>query len=102
MFSGLYRRETNLPFEIYASLVDALFDDRRSLFLGSASASIAAIITGLKSGHWLLIAFGVALASASYLRALDMRAYARIRKTLTSEAAVRSWELRYVAGAAIY
>jgi len=39
-----------LPPEIYISLVDALFKDTRSLFVGSLAASITALITAWKTG----------------------------------------------------
>ena len=54
-------RGTAIPFEIYSSLVDALYDDKRSLFIGSLSASLAALITAWKSGHWVLLVFGIAI-----------------------------------------
>ena len=96
------RQDPDLPFEIYASLVDALFDDRKTLFMGSIAASLGALITGWKSGHWVLLLFGAAIALVAYLRALDMRAYGRVRLTLKTNDAIRKWEHRYVVGAAVY
>jgi diguanylate cyclase (GGDEF)-like protein len=95
-------RGTAIPFEIYSSLVDALYDDRRSLFIGSLSASLAALITAWKSGHWVLLVFGIAIALVAYGRALDMQAYWRVRQSLGTDADIRRWEHRYVAGAAVY
>ena len=43
-----------LPAEIYISLVDALFKDSRSLFVGSLAASITALITAWKTGEQAL------------------------------------------------
>ena len=40
-----------LPAEIYISLVDALFKDARSLYVGSLAASITALITAWKTGE---------------------------------------------------
>jgi hypothetical protein len=96
------QRHSELPLDIYKSLVDALFDDRRSLFIGSVAASLAALISAWKSGHWLLLVFGLAIAIVAYARSLDMRAYGRIKLTLTDADSIRRWELRYVLGAAIY
>jgi diguanylate cyclase (GGDEF)-like protein len=91
-----------VPLEIYASLVDALFDDRRSLFIGSATASLAAILTAWKSGHWVLFAFGVAIAVIAYVRFLDMRAYSRARDNLKTAKEFRSWEVRYAYIGAVF
>lgn len=94
--------KSKLPLEIYKSLVDALFDDRRSLFIGSLAASLAALITAWKSGSWVLLAFAVAIASIAFARSRDMRTYAEIGGTLTTAEQVRHWEHRYVLGAAVY
>ena len=94
--------KTAVPLEIYASLVDALYDDRRSLFIGSATASLAALMTAWKSGHWILFAFGVSIAIVAYARSIDMSAYIRVRESLDSTAEVRQWEHRYVLGASVY
>ena len=50
-----------LPAEIYISLVDALFKDSRSLFLGSLAASITALITAWKTGEQALYLCSVAI-----------------------------------------
>ena len=94
--------KTAVPFEIYYSLVDALYDDRRALFIGSATASLAALLTAWKSADWVLFAFGISIAVVSYARSIDMRAYFRARETLTRIEDVRHWENRYVIGASIY
>jgi len=91
-----------IPLDIYSSLVDALFEVQSSLFIGSAAASIAAIVTGWKADSALLLAFGAVIALVAYLRALDMRAYRRIRPSFTTFEPFRYWERRYVVGAAIY
>jgi diguanylate cyclase (GGDEF)-like protein len=92
----------DVPFEVYKSLVDALFDDRRSLFIGSVAATTAALITAGKTGSWVLFAFAAALALVAFARARDMTAYGRINPGLTTADAVRHWEHRYVVGSAIY
>jgi len=97
------RRNSDLPFEIYASTVDALFDVPQSLFIGSLAASIAALVTAWVADSYVLLAVGIAIALTATLRDVDMRAYRRQRaETLKSVAAVRRWEHRYIIGATVY
>ena len=96
------RQQRDLPADIYIPLVDALYGDVRSMFLGSAAASLAALLTAWKTGEVLLLVCAIAIALVAGLRALDMRAYARIRPSLTTIQPVRRWEHRYIVGAAAY
>src|SRR5438876_9781284 len=91
-----------LPAEIYISLVDALFKDTRSLFLGSLAASITALITALKTGEQALYLCSVAIVIVACMRALDVQAYVKRRPDLTTSEEARRWELRYVVGAAAH
>ena len=68
-----------MPAEIYISLVDALFKDSRSLFVGSLAASITALITAWKTGEQALYLCSVAIVIVACMRALDMQAYAKRR-----------------------
>lgn len=88
--------------EIYASLVDALYDVKNSLFIGSFAASLAALLTAWKSGEPVLFAFAAAIAIVAWLRMRDMSSYARSRASLETAKEFRRWEHRYVFGAAIY
>jgi len=91
-----------LPTEIYISLVDALFKDSRSLYVGSLAASITALITAWKTGEQALYLCTMAIVIVTCMRALDMQAYARLRPFLTTAEEARRWELRYVVGAAAH
>src|SRR5436190_4153248 len=91
-----------LPAEIYISLVDALFKDTRSLFVGSLAASITALITAWKTGEQALYLCSVAMVIVACMRPLDVRAYQRRRPNLTDMNEARQWELRYVTGAAAH
>ena len=91
-----------LPAEIYISLVDALFKDPRSLFVGSLAASITALITGWKTGEQALYLCSLAMVVVACARGLDMRAYHDQRQQLTGIPEARRWELRYVTGAAAH
>ena len=88
-----------VPFDIHASLVASLFDDRRSLSIGSAAAAACVFLSAWKVGSWVLLGFAVAVAIVAVLRVRDMAAFARIRSDLKTVGDVRRWEIRYVVGA---
>ena len=81
--NGAPRRAQPLPAEIYISLVDALFKDSRSLFVGSLAASITALITAWKTGEQALYLCSVAIVIVACMRALDVQAYVKRRPQLT-------------------
>ena len=81
---------SSLPAEIYIPLVDALYSDVRSLYIGSAAASLAAALVALKNGEWLIYLCAAAVLLVTALRAIDMRAYQRVRPSLTDMAQVRA------------
>ena len=92
----------SLPAELYISLVDALFEDLRSLFIGALAAAITALITAWKTGEQAIYLCSLAMVVVTGIRALEVRAYARRRPHLTTIEEARSWELRYVCGAAAH
>jgi diguanylate cyclase (GGDEF)-like protein len=99
-WSGRLHRHDGLPKDIYISLVGSLYQDAKSLFIGSAAASGAALIGAVETGEvWLLIC-AVTMPVVAYLRALDVRHFAGQRAKIDTVEAARVWELRYVVGAA--
>ncbi|MFI5013303.1 MAG: putative bifunctional diguanylate cyclase/phosphodiesterase [Hyphomicrobiales bacterium] len=100
-WTGRLHRQDGLPKEIYISLVGSLYQDARSLFLGSIGASAAAFITAVQTGEVWLLVCAIAMPAVAYLRALDVRHFARRRKTIATIEAARVWELRYVVGSAV-
>jgi hypothetical protein len=80
-------------------LVDALFKDTRSLFLGSLATSTTALITAWKTGERALYLCSVAIVIVAWVRALDVHAYGKRRPLLATSAEARRWEQRYVFGA---
>src|ERR1700676_3900638 len=68
-----------VPFEIYASLVDALFDDQRSLITGSVAEAACALLSAWKTHSFVLLAFAGAIALVAVLRVADMSGYWRAR-----------------------
>ncbi len=94
------RDQESLPLDIYASLVDALYSDARSLFVGAFAASMTTLITAFRTGEWSLYACAAAIVLLTIARAWDFRAFAAARPKLDSIEDFRPWELRYVTGAA--
>ena len=92
----------DLPAEIYIPLVDALYSDIKSLYIGSAAASVAALLVAFKNGEPIIYLCAVAIVIVTAARTVDMRAYWRLRPGLNTVGAVRRWEDRYTVGAAIY
>lgn len=104
MFSAerAYRTQKDLPPEIYIPLVDSLYSDGRSLFIGSVVVSLAAALTAWKTNEPFLAFFVAAFMLVTFARAVDMRGYWRTRPRLTAVAPVRHWEHRYTFGAAVF
>jgi hypothetical protein len=96
------RKGPPLPPEIYVSLVEALFADLPSLFVGSLAAAITALITAWKTGEQALYLCSAAMVVVAGMRALDVRAFQKRRPELTTIEEARRWELRYVTGAAAH
>jgi diguanylate cyclase (GGDEF)-like protein len=89
-----------LPPELYASLVASLYDEARTLLVGSVMAAGAVLLTYWKSGEPLLMVCAVAVALIAFVRHLDMRSFKRQQTDHLSPAAVHAWERRYAGGAA--
>ncbi|HVV92263.1 MAG TPA: EAL domain-containing protein [Hyphomicrobiales bacterium] len=92
---------SELPPEIYLSVVDSLYSDGRSLFVGSLAASAGTLISAFRTAEPALFACAVGIAILAAVRALDMRAYWRKRQGLDATTA-RPWENRYILGATAY
>jgi diguanylate cyclase (GGDEF)-like protein len=86
---------------IYAALVDSLFSNPAPLLAGALTASIAALMTAIKTDDPWLWPCASALMIIGSLRAIDMRIYMRRTKPPTPEEASH-WESRYQIGAMFY
>jgi diguanylate cyclase (GGDEF)-like protein len=91
-----------VPFDIYVSLVDALYGDRKSLFIGSLAASLAVLLSAVKTENWILLGFALAIAGVAYARSIEMGRYQKVKATVNTAEAMRRWEIRYVVGATTY
>ena len=76
--------DRSLPPEIYVSLVNALYNDFRSLFVGTIAASGTALITAYKSGEPLLYLCSLAIALVACARELDVGRYQKRRAGIVS------------------
>jgi diguanylate cyclase (GGDEF)-like protein len=90
-----------LPAEIYLPLVDSLYQDGRTLLVGTILVTVSVFATYWKTGETLLFYCALAIILVACVRGLVIRAYIRTRSTVTSSEVARRWERRYVAGAAI-
>ncbi|MHA1554254.1 MAG: putative bifunctional diguanylate cyclase/phosphodiesterase [Alphaproteobacteria bacterium] len=100
--SGKGGQDGELPAEIYIPLVDALYADIKSMYIGSAAVALAALLVAFKNGEFLIYLCAAAIVIVTAARARDIRAFVRIRPQLTTAKQVRRWEDRYTIGAAIY
>src|ERR1700674_4176430 len=90
------------PSDTYLSLVDALYCESRSMFIGSAAISAIAYFTAWKTGQWTLFWCASAILLLTCARAFEIRNYWKIRPTLTCAEGARRWETRYAVGAAVF
>jgi diguanylate cyclase (GGDEF)-like protein len=86
---------------IYTALVDSLFQTPAPLLAGAAMVAIAAAMTAVKTGLFLLWPCALFLAVSGAARALDMHWYKTRKSALTAREAAR-WEIRYQIGAMVY
>jgi diguanylate cyclase (GGDEF)-like protein len=86
---------------IHTALVGSLFQDPGPMFAGVLCATVAAIMTAVKTGMAWLWPCVLLLIVTGALRALDSRQYRNRHEPLTPDEAVR-WELRYQFGAMLY
>ena len=89
-----------LPPAIYISLINALYNDFRSLFVGTIAASGTALVTAYNSGEPLLYLCSLAIALVACARGLDVGRYQKRRAGILSIDEAAKCERGYVAGAA--
>jgi len=88
-----------LPAEIYLPLVDSLFKEGSTLFLGTLFVIGSVFITYWKTGEILILYCALAVFAVAVARGVVMRAYLRARPTIKTIEAARRWEHRYSIGA---
>src|ERR1700680_5145296 len=85
---------------IRAALVDSLFETPTPLLAGIVFVAIAAAMTALKTGEYLIWVCVALLSVAGAVRAFDLQRYQARKSTLTAEEAAQ-WKKRYQIGAMI-
>jgi len=88
-----------LPVEVYVSMVDALYEDVRSLLLGVLAALAGTVYVAVVTGHPVLVGFPFAIVLIAAGRVLRMRAYRQERRDVRSAEQARRWEREYTIGA---
>lgn len=91
-----------LPVDIYASSVDALYADSRSLYAGTISAAAAAAVTAWKAGEWPFLLCSIVLTLIGWARSRDMLAYSRHKPGTDNYFETRRWEKRYIFGSGAF
>ncbi len=104
MFSAerAYRTQKDLPPEIYIPLVDSLYTEIRTLFVGSLAISLAVLLSAWKTQDAIIAGLWVLLMVIAVARAFDMAKYLRIKSSITTAEQAARWEWRYVIGAAAF
>ncbi|MCZ8316443.1 MAG: EAL domain-containing protein [Phreatobacter sp.] len=88
-----------LPVEVYVSMVDALYEDVRSLLLGVLAALAGTVYVAVVTANPILVAFPFAIVLIAAGRILRMGAYRRERRDVRSAEQARHWEREYTIGA---
>jgi diguanylate cyclase (GGDEF)-like protein len=91
-----------LPVDIYASSVNALYGDSRSLYAGTITAVAAAAVTAWKTGEPSFLACSVVLGLIGWARSRDMLAYSRRKPGADDYRETRRWEKRYICGSGAF
>ena len=92
----------HVPLEVHASLVDSLHELSISLFIGSFSATAAALVTAWKLGSPILLCFAIAIAAVTAARVVDIKGYWKWHAGPRTLKFVEKWERRYVIGSAAH
>jgi hypothetical protein len=73
------RKRPDVPAEIYISIVDSLYRDTRSLFMGAVAVTLAVLVTAVRASEPLLFLCAAAVAVVAVARARGVQAYHRQR-----------------------
>ena len=92
--------DQNMSPTIRAALIDSIFETSTSLLAGIIFVSIAAAMTALKTGNYLIWACVALLIVAGAARVLDVKRY-QARKSISSAGEAAEWKKRYQIGAMI-
>jgi diguanylate cyclase (GGDEF)-like protein len=94
--------QRELPFEIYVSMVDALYEDLRSFLSGVAAALAGMLYSAYLTGNPILWAFPVVIVLVGAVRGARMIRYKTVRSSLDTYDEARGWEREYTLGANLF
>ncbi len=92
--------EKKVPTDIYFSVVNALFAEKKSLLFGALSTFVAVILTAWRANSVPLLILSFAAILVGILRWLDALEFDRVKSALSIRSDMERWERRYTAGAA--
>lgn len=87
-----------LPLEVYASLVNSLYEDLPSFAFGVVTAVVAALLTAWHAQSVTILSVAIAMAAVGVGRIIHMASYARHKPALDHFKSVRHWERAYEYG----
>jgi diguanylate cyclase (GGDEF)-like protein len=91
--------QSELPFEIYVSMVDALYEDFRSFLFGLAAALAGMLYAAHLTGNAVLWGFPAAIVLLGAIRGAHMMRYKKAREHLDTYDEAKRWEREYTLGA---
>jgi diguanylate cyclase (GGDEF)-like protein len=92
----------DVPLHTYLSIVDSLYTDIRSFWVGVINSMVAIGFTAWHSQSIWIFLCGAAFLIVAGARAIHMASYRRQRDTISTYRAARKWERAYVTGASAY
>ncbi len=92
----------NLPDDVYVSFVSSLYEDPRSLLIGSVATIGTTIVAALRTGELLLFVCAVIMVLVCAARIADAWNFAKRLPSLRDAETATAWERRHFIGAATY
>lgn len=91
----------SLPADIYIPLVDSLYQEGRTLLVGSIFVVGSVLATYFHTGEPSLLVLAVLLTAVATVRGVLMKSYQHCRSSVKTTEQARQWELSYSTGAAV-
>jgi diguanylate cyclase (GGDEF)-like protein len=92
--------DREVPAEVYLSVVDSLYADSRTFFVGALAVALVIFMTAWKAGEPFLYFCAVAFTVVAVVRLIGLRAYSAERPNIRTAEAASTWEFKYVIGTA--
>src|SRR5215510_4355930 len=92
----------NLPDDVYVSFVSSLYEDPRSLLIGSVATIGTTVVAALRTGELMLFVCAVIMVLVCAARVVDAWNFGKRLPSLKDAEAATAWERRHFIGAATY